>query len=119
MEEDTKALEIDPDFAIAYATLALAWLELDRLEEASSALQRAAERKLEIPDLLVARYDIAFLRGDKVGMEHAVDPGRGKPDAEGWLTDHEALALAYSGRAPFSSRLSLPPSSLFGVARKA
>ncbi len=98
VEEGQKAIELDPDFAIAYNVLALNYISLDRLGEAENTLQRASERKLEIPDFLVNRYEIAFLKGDQAGMERQVALGKGKSGAEDWLSDQEAFALAFSGR---------------------
>ena len=97
VEESKKAIELDPDFAIGYNILALSYAYLDRLGEAENALQRASERKLEIPDFLVERYDLAFLRGDKAGMEQEAALGQRTPGAEDWLSYHEAFVLAYSG----------------------
>ena len=44
---------------------------LARFEKAAElALQRASERKLDVPEFLVLRYQIAFLKDDKAEMEH-------------------------------------------------
>ena len=98
VEESRKTVEIDPDFAIAYNSLATNAIALGRLGEAENALRRASERKLELPDLLIDGFDIAFLKGDKAGMEREVALGQGIAGAEDWLSDQEALALAYSGQ---------------------
>jgi eukaryotic-like serine/threonine-protein kinase len=65
VEEDKKAIEIDPGSAIGYSQIAFNYEYLDRFGEATNILQQAAARKLEIPDFLVQRYDIAFLEGDQ------------------------------------------------------
>jgi tetratricopeptide (TPR) repeat protein len=97
VEESMKAIDLDPDFAIGYNNLALSYAYLGRLGEAGNALQRASERKLEIPDFLVERYDLAFLSGDKPGMEREATLGQRTSGAEDWISDHEAFVLAYSG----------------------
>lgn len=98
VEEGRKTIGLDPDFAIGYSVLTYSYVYLDRLGEAESTLQRASGRhKLEIPDSLVQRYEIAFLKGDKAGMEQAAALSNGESGAEDWLSDQEALALAYSG----------------------
>ena len=94
--EARKAVEIDPDFAIAHANLAFGYLNLDRLDEAGVALQRASARKLEFPDFFVMRYDIAFLKGDQAGMQREVALAQ-RSGADDLLADKEALVLAYSG----------------------
>jgi len=97
VEESKRAIELDPDFAIGYNILALSYAYLDRLSEAEKTLQRASKRKLDIPDFLVERYDLAFLRGDKAGIEREAALGQRTSGAEDWISDHEAFVLAYSG----------------------
>jgi DNA-binding winged helix-turn-helix (wHTH) protein/predicted Zn-dependent protease len=97
-EEANQVIALDPDFVVGYWTLAYAYEYLGQLGDAENTLQRATGRKLEIPDFLVQRYDIAFLKGDKTGMQHAVASAGGKSGAEDWISDHEALVLAYAGQ---------------------
>ena len=106
VEETKKAIDLDPDFAIGYGLLAADYAYLDRLGEAGNTLQRASERKLEISDFLVQRYDIAFLKGDQAGMERQAALGRGKSEAEDWISDKEAFVLAYSGHLQQATRMS-------------
>lgn len=98
IEEAKAATELDPEFAIAWGSLAYGYQSLDHLVEAKNALQRAAERKLEIPDYLVMRYDIAFLQDDKAGMQREIALGESKLGAKDMISDQEAFVLAYSGR---------------------
>jgi tetratricopeptide (TPR) repeat protein len=98
VEEARKAIEIDPDLAIAYEILAYNYQYLGHLDEAREALKRASERKLELPEYVVRQYDIAFLQADQAGMERAAALAKGNVAAEEWMADHEALVLAYSGR---------------------
>jgi tetratricopeptide (TPR) repeat protein len=60
-------------------------------------LQQAAAHKLEIPEYLVTRYYLAFFKGDEAGMEREITRAR-EEDAEEWITHHQALVLAHSGR---------------------
>ena len=71
---------------------------LGRFAEAAAALQRAAERKLEIPHFLVNRYYLAFLKGDEAGMKREIDRARGNLEAEDWMSHNQALVLARSGQ---------------------
>jgi eukaryotic-like serine/threonine-protein kinase len=97
VEAAKTAIGIDPDFPFPYVNLATAYQFLDRLDEAETTLQRASERKLLVPEALIQRYDLAFLRSDEAGMERAVALGRGKPGVEDAIAAHEALVLAWSG----------------------
>ncbi len=104
VDEVKKVLALDPDFGIGYYQLSFHSMYLDRLGDAERALQRAAERKLQHPGFLVQAYDIAFLKGDKAGMEREIALARGKPEVEDWITDREAFVLAYSGRLQQATR---------------
>jgi tetratricopeptide (TPR) repeat protein len=97
IEEAKIAIGLDPDFSFGYANLAFSYAYLDRLQEAEDTLQRASERKLEIPEVLILRYYIAFLRGDKPGMEREAALIQGKPGAEQWIVHSQALVLALAG----------------------
>jgi hypothetical protein len=49
----------------------------NRFSEAESALQLAFEPRLEVPDLLVLRYHLAALKGDKEEMNQVMaGPGQ-------------------------------------------
>lgn len=97
LEEAKQVVKLEPDFSIGYLQLAFSYAFVGRFEEASNALRRAAERKLEFPTLIIQRYGLAFLKGDKQGMEREAALGRANPEVEDWMTDQEALVLAYSG----------------------
>ncbi len=92
-----QAIELDPDFAFGYVNLAYGYIYVDRFADVQNVLQQAAARKLDVPDLILAAYDLAFLTGDAAGMERAATLGRGRAGAEDWITDHEAFVLAFSG----------------------
>jgi len=98
IEAAQKAIAADPDNTLANGSLASSYFLTDRFPEAESTLQRASERKLELPDFLVVRYNIAVLKGDQEQMNEAIGLARGKRRAEHWMAHEEALALARSGR---------------------
>ncbi len=104
VEEARKAIELDPDFAISYYLLAVRNQNLGRLDEAENALDLAARRKVEAPDFLLERYDIAFLRGEWEGMAKIAAMARGQPGAEEWISLHESSALARSGSLEASKK---------------
>ena len=106
VEEAGKAIEIDPDFAFGYFQLAFAYTYLDHLEEADNALQRASARKLAMPELSLQRYDIAFIKGDRAGMEREVALSRGKSGTEDWISEREGFVLAFSGHRQQARRKS-------------
>ena len=106
VEESQKAIERDPDFAVGYLTLAYSYVYLDRLDEAESTLRKASERKLEMPDYFVLRYDIAFLKDDKAEMARQMSLAQKKPGAEDWIANHQAFVYGYSGKLQEAKRMS-------------
>ena len=85
-----------PDMSFGYAVTSH-YLSLDRFAEAEDALRRAAARKLEIPEMLVSRYYLAFLKGDQAGMDREIARAPSE-HAEDWMAHYQALVLARSGR---------------------
>jgi hypothetical protein len=51
-----------------------------------------------LPEFLIDRYNIAFLRGDMAGMERTAALGQGRSDVADWLSYQEGFALAYFGQ---------------------
>jgi len=96
IDEAKIAIALDPDQTPEYGGLAFDYVFLNRLEEAENVFQRAAGRKLEILDLILAEYYVAFLRGDKAGMDRAAARTMGKAGTEDLMLHSQALALARS-----------------------
>src|SRR5581483_8231304 len=80
------------------ANLGYTYIYLNRFSEAGNTLHQASERKLEIPDLLLLRYCVAFLNGDKASMDREAARSNSEPGAEDWVTHSQALVLARSGQ---------------------
>jgi DNA-binding winged helix-turn-helix (wHTH) protein/tetratricopeptide (TPR) repeat protein len=106
LEESRKMMADDPDFPVSYNLLALSYVPLGRLEEASQVLQQAAERNMQMPDLLVDQYEIAFLKGDKAEMEKAVGLASKKSGTEDLVANQEAFAAAHTGHLTEAGRRS-------------
>ena len=86
--------------------MAYDYVYLDRFEEAAGPLQLASQRKIAIPDLTELRYHLAFLNGDRDGMERAAASAGGEPAAEGRLSHMQSLVLARSGQLRLSRKMS-------------
>jgi tetratricopeptide (TPR) repeat protein len=106
IEEAKIAIGMDPGFSIGYSLLADGYLALERTGEAESTLQRAAERKLDIPDFHVQRSVIAFLKDDKTGMERQAAQSLEEPRVDDWLSNTEAFVSAYSGHLEEARQMS-------------
>lgn len=105
-EEGHKAIVLDPDFTPGYMNLAWAYILMDRPDEGKAVLEQAAERKLYMPEMLVARYYIAFLKADRAEMTRLEAQTLGKPAGEDWLRHQQATIAAYHGELREADRLS-------------
>src|SRR5450432_3283539 len=106
IEASQEGIIADPDFALQYVSLAQSYFLTGRFPEAERTLQRGSERRLETPEFLVLRYNIAVLKGDQEQMDRAVGLARGKRRAEHWMAHEEALARARSARLQAARRSS-------------
>uniref|UniRef100_Q01ZY1 non-specific serine/threonine protein kinase n=1 Tax=Solibacter usitatus (strain Ellin6076) TaxID=234267 RepID=Q01ZY1_SOLUE len=97
VEAAAKAIELDPEFGFAYGMLTVNYLAFGRLEEAETTMRRAADRKLDDIGFPFVRFDIAFLRGVKAGIDREVALARGVPGLEDLMADKEAFLMAYYG----------------------
>jgi len=97
VEEAGKGGEIEPDAAIVYLELVLNYAALGQLDKSQRAVRAASDRNLDNANLLVTRYDLAFLQADKAEMDRIVALAQGRSGAEDGIADHQAFVLAYSG----------------------
>ena len=103
IEEGQKAIDLDPDLALPWADVAFAYMLLDKLAEAKAVLQKTAERKFVIPELLVTRYQIAFLENDQQELARLREAGYKRSPT---FCEQEAHVAAYSGQVRRARALS-------------
>lgn len=101
-----KAIELDPDFGIAYFHLSRSYLKMEKYGEAEAVVARALGRGIENQEILLQQYDLAFLRGDDAAIRAVLARAQMKPESRELLTLHHALTLASQGRLE-SARTSL------------
>jgi DNA-binding winged helix-turn-helix (wHTH) protein/tetratricopeptide (TPR) repeat protein len=97
LEQSKKMVELDPDFPISWNLLALAYVPFGRLDESAGVLQQASDRGMQIPDLLIDHYLLAFLKDDKPGMDKVVASASKESGAEDVIANLDSFAAAYSG----------------------
>lgn len=122
LEEAQKMLEAEPDFPVAYNLVALGYLPLGQVQDAAHTLALAAERKMQMPDLVVDQYQIAFLKADPAGMETAVALGANTPGAEDLVANQDSFGSAYFGhlqRAAQQSDLAVRKAAQGGQSERA
>jgi serine/threonine protein kinase/tetratricopeptide (TPR) repeat protein len=93
-----EALRLEPDIFTPYVNLILAYMELKRLDEAKATYEAARAHNIDSENLQVARYGLAFVEGDAVGMQRLVQAAIGKPGFQDRLEVQEALTAGYYGR---------------------
>src|SRR5215472_1343835 len=106
IEEGQKTIQIAPDSVMGYINLAWAYLYQNRLAESEATLRKAAERKIDVIELSLCRYFLAFLRNDPAAMEKELTHRGTKFQAHGRFEHQEALMLAYQGRLKAAAGLS-------------
>lgn len=97
IEQAKRAIDLDPHFPYAYINLSTAYHILNRLTEAEDVLRLAAKRRIDNPEVLIERYTLSFLEGNKTAMDRAAAQAKGTP-VDDWMRDQEASVLAYSGQ---------------------
>jgi tetratricopeptide (TPR) repeat protein len=98
LTEQREALRLGPNAVDNYSNLGLAYMDLNRLDEAEAVLKQADERNLENLGLLANRYLLAFLRGDAAQMERFASAAMGKPGTEDVLLAFQADTEAWYGK---------------------
>ncbi len=98
VEEDKKSLEVDPDQPYPYAHFAMVAVFRNNYAEAERWLERAADRKLTLPDFSMIRYQIAFLQANQAEMERMGIAAEGMSEIQDWIWGERGQVLAFSGR---------------------
>ncbi len=106
IEEARKAVALDPDMSPAYTNLAYSYFLKGQMTQATNVVAEASVRGFKPPEMLVLRYAIAFANADTEGMKRAAASALGKPWAEDWMTQFEALAAADRGQIRLARQLS-------------
>jgi eukaryotic-like serine/threonine-protein kinase len=106
IEEARKALGLDPDLGPAYTNLAYSYSLGGRMKEATNVVTQASGRGFNPPEMIVLQYAIAFAAEDAEAMKHAAALASGKPWAEDWMSQAEALAAADRGQIHLARQLS-------------
>ncbi len=81
LEEWREALRLDPNNAVNYLTLSVAYTALNRLDEAEAVFKQEEQHKVE-SEFLIQRYQLAFLKGNAAQMAQLVSAAVGKPGTE-------------------------------------
>jgi len=104
LEENQEGARLAPESATGQENLAADYLTLGHLDEAKAVIEQAIARKVENLDMHVDLQIIAFLQGDRAGMEREAQWARGRP-GEHEMVATEAAIAAYQGRISEARKL--------------
>jgi eukaryotic-like serine/threonine-protein kinase len=98
LAEAQEARRRDPTSGRFFATLAFAYLNLNRFDEAQTTAEEGQAKNLDSPELRFTLYMLAFLKNDAAEMAQEVAWSARKLGVEDVLLVNEADTAAYSGR---------------------
>jgi eukaryotic-like serine/threonine-protein kinase len=98
LAEAQEARRRDPTSGRFYATVAFAYLKLNRFDEAQTTAEEGQAKNLDSPELRFTLYMLAFLKNDVAEMAQQVAWSARKVGVEDVLLVNEADTAAYSGR---------------------
>ncbi len=93
-----QAIRLAPNRVGSYVNLINVYQGLDRYDEAKAVYEMARARQFDLDLLHLARFELAFLQGDRAGMQEQVRWGEGRPGVEDRLLQNWATAEACDGR---------------------
>ena len=102
-----ESIRLNPNWVIPRSNLALAFIFLNRFDEARQVIQEALAQKLESTPMHSHRYSIAFVEGDAAAMKRQIDWARGRPDeylAQAWQAEAAAFCGQLRKEREFSQR---------------
>jgi serine/threonine protein kinase/tetratricopeptide (TPR) repeat protein len=92
-----ESIRLNPNWVVPRSNLALAFIFLNRFDEAKEVIQEALAQNLESTPMHSHLYSIAFVQGDAAVMRQQIDWASGRPDeylAQAWQSE----AAAFSGQ---------------------
>jgi len=111
----SNSLRLDPDAGFSYGFLGDAYRCAGKLAESKEVYEHAIARKLEVPEIHISRYMVAFLEGDATEMHRQVAWATGKAGGEDQLLSIQSDSEAYVGHFARAQSLS---QSAFDSAQK-
>jgi len=107
-------LQLDPDYSLSRANLALALIGLNRFDDAAQVIQQGIQRGLDSNGFHNRLYLIAFLKQDTESMGRQLEWFTGRPD-EYQIRELQARALAFAGRRREASKNLAQAAALAGA----
>lgn len=102
----TESLGLLPALPVTYAFLMDAYTAMNQFDQAEATWERAHRLGLHSGFYALNRYQLAFLRHDRVGMDRQVAASMGRQGLEDQILAYEAETVGYSGQLTQSRALS-------------
>src|SRR6266850_2174549 len=102
-----ESIRLNRNWVIPRSNLALAFIFLNRFDEAKQVIQEALAQKLESTPMHSHRYSIAFVQGDAAAMKQQIDWASGRPDeylAQAWQAEVAAFCGQLRKEREYSQR---------------
>jgi serine/threonine protein kinase/Flp pilus assembly protein TadD len=100
-----QSIRLDPQSGLTYGNLILAYLLLDRFDEAKAAVQEAQTRHLDFSSLHMSLYEVAFHQQETKGMERETAILMSKPETAPMMSYMESETAAYRGQLASAKEL--------------
>jgi serine/threonine protein kinase/tetratricopeptide (TPR) repeat protein len=103
-----ESILLNPNWVIPRSNLALAFISLNRFDEARQVIEEALAQELESTPMRSHRYSIAFVQGDAAAMKQQIDWASGRPDeylAQAWQAEAAAFCGQLRKEREFSQRI--------------
>ena len=107
IEEAQEAIRLNPNAAAPRDNLAVAFMELNRFDEAREIYRQALEQKLDSTFIRSGLYSIAFVKGDAAAMKQQIDWLTGRPDeynAQAWQAEVAVFSGQFQKARAFNQR---------------
>jgi tetratricopeptide (TPR) repeat protein len=93
-----EALRFNPETANRYANLVGGYVQLNRLDEAKATAREAQRHNIDLPEIHLNLYWVAFLQHDAAGMERESAEMMGRPGLEDQMLNYQADTALYNGQ---------------------
>ncbi len=106
LAEFREALRLGPAESVNFGDVTLAYIHLNRLDEARATAADAIAKNLDSADLRFYLYQLAFLKHDQQGMQQQMTWSLSRPGEQNAMLNMEASTAAYAGKIGAARELS-------------
>jgi len=98
LTQHLEAVRLRPSSALSREAVSLGYIQLNRFEEAKAVIDKAFEDKIQYPAMHRRLYVIAFIRGDRHGIQQEIDWAKANPDSAATISLAQVQGAIFFGR---------------------